>query len=63
MQSFRIGLSPGSLLGATGNFIGGYFYENVSKQLPLMIQSVMVGLSAVTGIIFLKEPKRESELE
>jgi MFS family permease len=63
MQTFSIGVSPGSLLGATGNFIGGYLHENVSKQFPLLIQSVMVGLTAVTGIVFLKEPKRESEHE
>jgi MFS family permease len=58
MQSFRIGISPGSLLGATGNLIGGYIYENISKQIPLYIQSGMVGLSAVIGIVFLSEPAK-----
>jgi hypothetical protein len=54
MQSFRVGVSPGSLLGASGNLIGGYMYQNVSKTLPLYIQSGLVALTAVTALLFLR---------
>jgi MFS family permease len=54
MQAFRIGVSPGSLLGATGNLIGGYIYQTVSKALPLYIQSGLVALTAITALLFLK---------
>ena len=57
MQSFRIGVSPGSLLGATGNLLGGYLYENVGKAMPLYLQSGMIGLTAITGLKYLSEPK------
>ena len=54
MQAFSIGVSPGSLLGATGNLIGGYLYQTVSKALPLYIQSGLVALTAITALLFLK---------
>ena len=55
MQAFRVGVSPGSLLGASGNLLGGYLYQGVSKTLPLYIQSGLVGLSALTAILFLRK--------
>lgn len=55
MQSFRVGVSPGSLLGATGNLIGGHIYQNISKTLPLYIQSALIILTAVTAALFLRE--------
>ena len=58
MRSFNLGASPGSLIGATGNLLGGYLYENHHKSTPLYLQSLMVGLAAVTGLLYLKEPKR-----
>ena len=58
MRSFNLGASPGSLIGATGNLLGGYLYENHQKSTPLYLQSLMVGLAAVTGLLYLKEPKR-----
>lgn len=54
MQSFRVGVSPGSLLGASGNLLGGYVYQNISKALPLYIQSGLVALTAVTALLFLR---------
>jgi MFS family permease len=56
MQSFRIGVSPGSIMGATGSLLGGYLYQNLGKSLPLYVQSGMVFLAALTGLIYLKEP-------
>jgi MFS family permease len=56
MQSFSIGSTPGSVMGATGNLIGGYLYQNVEKSFPLYVQSGMVFLTALTGLIYLKEP-------
>jgi MFS family permease len=53
MQAFRVGVSPGSLLGATGNLIGGYLYQGVGKSIPLYAQSGLVALTAVTAIMFL----------
>jgi MFS family permease len=58
MQSFRIGVSPGSLLGATGNLLGGFLYENVGKAVPLYLQSGLIGLTAITGMKYLSEPER-----
>jgi len=55
MQAFRVGVSPGSLLGASGNLIGGYIYQNVSKPLPLYIQSGLVAMTALTAILFLRK--------
>jgi hypothetical protein len=55
MQTFRVGVSPGSLLGATGNLLGGYIYQNVSKALPLFIQSGLITLSALIAILFLQK--------
>ena len=55
MQAFSIGVSPGSLLGATGNLIGGYLYQTVSMALPLYIQSGLVALTAITALLFLKK--------
>jgi DHA1 family multidrug resistance protein B-like MFS transporter len=55
MQTFRVGVSPGSILGATGNLLGGYLYQNVSKALPLYIQSSLVALTAITALLFLKK--------
>jgi MFS family permease len=54
MQSFMVGVSPGSLLGASGNLIGGYLYQNISKALPLYFQSGLVALTALTAILFLR---------
>ena len=59
MQSFRIGVSPGSFLGATGNLLGGYLYENVGKAVPLYVQSSLIGLTAITGLKYLSEPKHQ----
>jgi DHA1 family multidrug resistance protein B-like MFS transporter len=55
MQSFRVGVSPGSLLGASGNLLGGFLYQEVSKALPLYIQSGLVGLTAITALLFLRK--------
>jgi len=55
MQSFRIGVSPGSLIGASGNLVGGYLYQNISKSLPIYIQSGFVALAALTAILFLRK--------
>jgi MFS family permease len=63
MQSFSVGSSPGSLMGAAGNLFGGYLYENMSKSLPLYIQSAMVGVTAVTGVLFLSEPDKTARVE
>jgi MFS family permease len=54
MQTFGVGASPSSILGAVGNLLGGYLYQNVSKSLPLYLQSILVALTAVTAILFLK---------
>jgi MFS family permease len=56
MQSFSIGVSPGSLLGATGSLLGGYIYETIGKAVPLYIQSGMIFLAAIFGIKYLSEP-------
>lgn len=53
MQAFRVGVSPGSLLGATGNLVGGYLYQSVGKSIPLYAQSGLVALTALTAILFL----------
>lgn len=43
-----------------GNLLGGYFYQNVSKQLPFILFSVLAGLTAILFLLFAKEPtKRE----
>ena len=55
MQSFRIGVSPGSLLGASGNLLGGYIYQNIGKALPIYIQSGLVALTAITAILLLRK--------
>ena len=55
MQSFRIGVSPGSLLGASGNLLGGYIYQNIGKALPIYIQSSLVALTAITAILLLRK--------
>ena len=55
MQTFSVGVSPGSILGASGNLIGGYLYQTVSKSLPLYIQSGLVALTALTALLFLKK--------
>jgi MFS family permease len=57
-SSFNLGRSPGSLIGAIGNLLGGYLYENHNKSTPLYLQSLMVGLSAIVGLLYLKEPKK-----
>ena len=57
MRSFNLRASPGSLIGATGNLLGGYLYENHNKPTPLYLQSLMVALAAITGLLYLKEPK------
>jgi MFS family permease len=54
MQAFRVGVSPGSLLGASGNLIGGYLYQNINNALPLYIQSCLITLAAVIALAFLK---------
>jgi len=54
MQAFSVGVSPGSILGATGNLIGGYLYQTTSKALPLYIQSGLVAITAITALLFLK---------
>jgi MFS family permease len=54
MQAFRVGISPGSLLGASGNLIGGYLYQNINNALPLYIQSGLIALSAIIALIFLR---------
>jgi len=58
MQAFSIGVSPGSLLGATGNLIGGYLYQTISKALPLYIQGALVALTAITALLFLRQTSR-----
>ena len=58
MQAFRVGVSPGSILGATGNLIGGYIYQNMSKPLPLYIQSGLVAMTALTALLFLRRSLR-----
>jgi MFS family permease len=63
MQSFRIGVSPGSLLGASGSLVGGYIYQNVGKALPLYIQSGLVGLTAITAILFLRKALEKRPVE
>jgi MFS family permease len=55
MQAFRVGVSPGSLLGASGNLIGGYIYQNINKALPLYIQSGLITLTAIIAVIFLRK--------
>lgn len=55
MQAFRVGVSPGSLLGASGNLLGGFLYQEVSKALPLYIQSGLIGLTAITALLFLRK--------
>jgi MFS family permease len=55
MQAFRVGVSPGSLLGASGNLVGGFLYQEVSKALPLYIQSGLIGLTAITALLFLRK--------
>ncbi len=55
MRSFQVGISPGSLMGATGSLIGGYLYENIGRSLPLYLQSLMVGFTAVTGVFLVRE--------
>jgi len=55
MPSFQVGASPGALLGATGNLIGGYLYQNINKALPLYIQSGLVAMTALTALIFLRQ--------
>jgi MFS family permease len=57
MRSFNLGASPGSLIGASGNLLGGYIYENHNKSTPLYLQSLMVALAAITGLLYLKESK------
>jgi MFS family permease len=54
MQAFRVGVSPGSLLGATGNLLGGYIYQNINNALPLYIQSGLITLTAIIAVIFLR---------
>lgn len=58
MRSFNLGSSPGSLIGATGNLLGGYLYSNHQRSTPLYLQSLMVGLAAIAGLLYLKEPKK-----
>ena len=53
MQAFRVGVSPGSILGATGNLLGGYLYQNIGKSSPLYIQSLLIGFTAITAVLFL----------
>jgi DHA1 family multidrug resistance protein B-like MFS transporter len=53
MQAFRVGVTPGSILGAIGSIIGGYFYQNIGKSVPLYLQSILITLTALTAIIFL----------
>ena len=59
MRSFNLGASPGSLTGATGNLLGGYLYETHNKPTPLYLQSLMVALAAITGLLYLKESKNQ----
>jgi DHA1 family multidrug resistance protein B-like MFS transporter len=54
MQAFRVGVSPGSITGASGNLFGGFLYQGVSKALPLYIQSVLIALSALIALLFLR---------
>ena len=55
MQTFRVGVTPGSILGATGSLLGGYLYQNIGKSVPLYIQSFLIALTALTAILFLKK--------
>ncbi len=57
MRSFNLGSSPGSLIGATGNLLGGYLYGNHHRSTPLYLQGLMVGLATVMGLLYLKETK------
>lgn len=58
MRSFQVGISPGSLMGAAGSLLGGYLYESVGKAVPLYLQSLMVGLTAITGVFLVRETGR-----
>jgi DHA1 family multidrug resistance protein-like MFS transporter len=39
-----------------GNLLGGYFYQNVSKQLPFFTEAIMIIISSVLFIFLIKEP-------
>jgi MFS family permease len=62
MRSFNLRASPGSLIGAAGNLLGGYLYGNHHRSTPLYLQGLMVGLAAVVGLLYLKEPKKVSAI-
>ncbi len=63
MQAFSVGASPGSLLGASGNLTGGWMYENLGNTTPLFLQSGMVGLTAITALVYLREPAHGSIID
>jgi len=61
LQTFAIGVMPGSVLGAAGNLLGGFLYGNLSEASPLWLEAAMAGCAAVIGLMFLREPKRRAE--
>jgi MFS family permease len=58
--SFRM-RGQGTVIGALGNVIGGYLYNNVSYRLPFQIMSGMIALTAFITGIFVKEAKEPED--
>ncbi|MFP3951063.1 MAG: MFS transporter [Candidatus Bathyarchaeia archaeon] len=54
--NFRM-MGRGSIIGATGNLLGGLLYRNLSYQSPFQIMVGLIGLVALLAGVYIKEPE------
>jgi MFS family permease len=61
-SSFNFAMAGGgTIVGALGNMIGGAIYSDISYSLPLFIMAGMIGLTALIGAAFVREPQQRED--
>ena len=63
-QSYNILMAgSGAIIGAAGNLVGGFLYHEGTYELPLLLSTGVLGLTALIALFFVKEPSyNEKEL-
>lgn len=51
----------GTIIGAAGNLVGGFLYQEGTYMFPMILMAGVVELTALLAIIFVKEPKEKEE--
>jgi len=49
------------LFWSTGNVVGGFLYQEVSKKTPFQVGSIFLFIGAIAFLLFVKEPKTREE--